>query len=53
MFKLILEKYRIKIYFVITKVQSKEERDENLPHIIRNYYNVTKDLNIGEEYKRK
>ena len=53
MFKLILEKYRIKIYFVITKVQSEEERDEKLPHIIRNYYKVTKDLNIGEEYKRE
>lgn len=53
MLKYLLEKFKIKIYFIIIKCQSKNERDENLPYIIKNFYNATKEFNIGEKYKRE
>lgn len=54
MFELLLKKYKIPLYFLITRI-NREELDENKAIIIRNYYDVTKNIenDIEEQYKKE
>jgi GTP-binding protein EngB required for normal cell division len=51
MFKCLLEELKLPVYFILTKLESKEKGDENLPFMIKNFNRVTKGLNINRDYK--
>ena len=55
MLELILSEFKISLYFLATQFQSKEEYEENKIVIIKNYYNVTKNIqnSIEDEYKKE
>ena len=53
MFKCLLEEIKIPVYFILTKLESKEKGDENLPFMIKNFKRVTKGLTIHNNYKGK
>ena len=55
MFDLILTKYHIPVYFLATQFQTKEEYDESKDIVIKNYYNVTKNLeqSIDIKYRKE
>ena len=53
MFKCLLEEIKIPVYFILTKLESKEKGDENLPFMIKNFKKVTEGLQIGDNYKGK
>ena len=55
MLKLILSKFQIPLYLLATQFKSKEEYEENKMVIIKNYYNVTKNIqdSIKNEYKKE
>jgi len=51
MFKCLLEEIKIPVYFILTKLESKEKGDENLPFMIKNFKKVTEGLIINNNYK--
>ena len=53
MFKCLLEEIKIPIYFILTKLESKEKGDKNLPFMIKNFRRVTEGLQIHNNYKGK
>jgi hypothetical protein len=50
MFKCLLEEIKIPVYFILTKLESKQKGDENLPFMIKNFKAVTKGLQISNNY---
>ena len=50
MFKCLLEEINIPVYFILTKLESKQKGDENLPFMIKNFKSVTKGLTISDKY---
>ena len=52
-FKCLLEEIKIPVYFILTKLESKEKGDENLPFVIKNFRRVTEGLTINNNYKGK
>ena len=53
MFKCLLEEIKIPVYFILTKLESKEKGDENLPFMIKNFKAVTEGLEISNNYMGK
>jgi GTP-binding protein EngB required for normal cell division len=51
MFKCLLEEFKMPVYFILTKLESKEKGDENLPFMIKNFKRVTNGLSISDRYK--
>ena len=51
MFECLLNEMKVPVYFVLTKISNKEEGDENLPFMIKNFKRITKNLNIDSKYK--
>lgn len=51
MFRCLLEELQLPVYFILTKLESKEKGDENLPFMIKNFNRVTRGLNINRNYK--
>ena len=54
MFELLLMKYKIPLYFLITQI-SKEDYEKNKEIIMKNYYEVTKNIEdlIDDDYKKE
>ena len=54
MFELLLKEYKIPLYFLITRI-NEEQLKENKEIIIKNYYNVTKTFenSVDEEYTKE
>lgn len=52
MFNFILQENHLPVYFILTKLTDLKKAEENLPIIIKNYKDVTKDLQIDLKYKK-
>lgn len=50
MFECLLNEIRLPVYFILTKLSNKEEGDENLPFMIKNFKKITRNLKIDKKY---
>ena len=52
MFECLLNEIRLPVYFILTKLSNKEEGDEILPLMIKNFNEITRNLKIDKKYTR-
>ena len=55
MFKLLLKEYKIPLYLIATQLKSEEEYEEIKSCLIKNYYDINKNIErfIDEQYKKE